>query len=201
MVTGARKIKTGERYSEIVYYTCQTCNGGWMSAVVNAAKPEVIKLVEGDWSLTPNGQGRLSRWIALVTTSISYFCGPAGVAEHHRRCMKEAAHLDGWRIWVAALANADHGGRMRHVAISGGDQQGGQPPTQIVAFTVENVGFLVAHSLGEQTLDLGQYYGLTLAAPAEAGLLPILPPSDAASPATITYSQFLQLVDVVAGVN
>ena len=96
-------IRAGDPLSGTLKVVCAACNNGWMSRVVERAKPFVRQLVQGEWpDFTEEACTRVAAWAAL-TSFIWEQADPATVATSvsDRELMwKTECAPPGWRVWV-----------------------------------------------------------------------------------------------------
>ncbi len=86
---------------------CATCNNGWMSEIVEAAKPALLPLIEGKrCRLSSDDKSRITAWIAVAVT-VSEFEDREHITvpRHHRDWLwtTRTAPPD-WKIWLGDYA-------------------------------------------------------------------------------------------------
>ena len=96
--------RQGPVISRKVRNVCETCNNGWMSEIVNCAKPVIEKMaLSQSTTISPNEVGELAGWIAL-TNIMQEFANPAGsnAIPHSdlKTLMQKMVRPDNWSIWV-----------------------------------------------------------------------------------------------------
>jgi hypothetical protein len=66
-VKTSSRIRSGHPSSRRVRCVCECCNTGWMKGIVDASKPLVLRLIQGDsFRLTAEDQELLSAWITTA---------------------------------------------------------------------------------------------------------------------------------------
>lgn len=101
--------RPGTPRSQTLKIACGRCNGGWMSRMVENAKPILERLSKGAWSnLTTDERSILSAWAALFVSSYEY-------ADVATTCLPQSERdwlrLNGypsmnWRIAIGAVDEA-----------------------------------------------------------------------------------------------
>jgi hypothetical protein len=67
------KRRQGAVHSKKARCVCRKCNNGWMSNIVNAAKPFATKLALGEQiTVEPDAQAKLSSWLALWAVAANH---------------------------------------------------------------------------------------------------------------------------------
>jgi hypothetical protein len=95
--------RSGHPVSRRVRCVCQNCNNGWMSGIVDAAKPVLIPLIRGNpFRLAAAARSKLAAWIA-TSVIVSEFENREHVTipRHHRDWLwtTHTAPPD-WKIWL-----------------------------------------------------------------------------------------------------
>jgi hypothetical protein len=63
--------RDGSPHNQTLRIVCESCNNGWMSRVINAAREPLIRLVSGKWpALGTEEMTDLAAWAEMVTISI-----------------------------------------------------------------------------------------------------------------------------------
>ncbi len=95
--------RSGHPASRRVRCVCQTCNNGWMSGIVNAAKDVLIPLINGKYfRMAGSDRSKLAAWIT-TSVIVSEFENRDHVTipRHHRDWLwtTHSAPID-WKIWL-----------------------------------------------------------------------------------------------------
>lgn len=78
---------------------CGPCNSTWMSAVVNAARPSLSRLMRGDVDL--HAYAHVAEWAVLTAMNFSAFFADGVVTESERRQFCETRILaQGWSVYI-----------------------------------------------------------------------------------------------------
>lgn len=83
--------RPGSTRSQSLRIVCESCNNGWMSMIVEAARPVLTRMNYGYWGRVTTGEAAaLSRWIAMFTMSFEFadretVCVPQHVREEFAR--------------------------------------------------------------------------------------------------------------------
>jgi hypothetical protein len=102
-VDSAPRMRSGHPSSRRVRCVCGSCNNGWMSSIVDAAKPIVVRLVKGEsCRLTAEDQAKLAAWISTAVI-VSEFENREHVTipKHHRDWLWTTHTVPSdWKIWI-----------------------------------------------------------------------------------------------------
>lgn len=100
--------RQGTVFQRKVRIVCERCNNGWMSRVVDRAKPCATQMILGTpFQLTREAQTDLAAWVG-ITTVIQEFANRCGVRrippEDRTVLMKTEAPPLSWSMWAAAYS-------------------------------------------------------------------------------------------------
>jgi hypothetical protein len=140
--------------SQTLRCVCRKCNGGWMSQIVESAKPILSELVIGKWPiLNEQSQTKLAQW-ATMLTMVAEFADVSSIATPYEdRSFFRTTKVPpfSWRIMLGRYNGATHAAFLhRAFTISPHpDKIPDRRNTQITAFVVGKVFFqTVSSSLG-----------------------------------------------------
>jgi len=108
-VQKGRLGRPGTPRSQTLKIACRRCNGGWMSRIVENAKPVLEKLSAGKWeNLTPDERVYLSAWASLFACSYEFadvatVCTPQSERDWLRLNGRPS---NNWRIWIGVVNEA-----------------------------------------------------------------------------------------------
>lgn len=72
------QVKQGDVSTKKVRVVCTECNGGWMSGIVNKAKPIAAKLISGEeLQLDAGAQQALANWLGLAALMANQLPSPS----------------------------------------------------------------------------------------------------------------------------
>jgi hypothetical protein len=159
----ARTVKTisGDARNRGLKTVCKKCNGGWMSAIEEWAKPRLAPLIKGDAAfLNRDDQIALATWIAMKTMVAEYFDPTeAAITLSERQFLRDRRRVPtpNWQIWIGNYERTSWAGQWVHGSMSiapsvrteGRDPR--VPNTQTTTFVV---GKLYANVFSSEILGL-----------------------------------------------
>lgn len=142
------RVRAGDPLSAKFKIVCGDCNSGWMSRIVEQAKPHIRPLLLGEWpQLHSAARQRIAAWATLCTMTWER-ADPemaAILTEDHQHIMTTGQAPRNWRVWIgvseADLATTYH---HRGITIQPVDHEGVLPP--VAQCTVIAVGRLLIHT-------------------------------------------------------
>ena len=148
--THSRRILPGDPQSRKLKIVCDVCNNGWMSRVVETAKPHVLPLLTGAWfAIGTKGCRAIATWAALAAMvweqSDPEMAAITRSELDHMFAQQEPP--TGWRVWIGI---SDHRleSRSNHRGLKLQDDGviSDKAEAQITCFTVGQLAFLAASS-------------------------------------------------------
>jgi hypothetical protein len=94
-------MRQGIPTQQKVRIVCNDCNNGWMSRIVDDAKPAVLALMSGGATrITPGQQKTLAAWIVLTCMTAEYIPGNSRIipVRHRRYLMRHRLAPEDWSI-------------------------------------------------------------------------------------------------------
>ena len=179
-----RRVRSGHPISRRVKRVCRGCNGGWMKGLVDASKPLVTRLVQGQsCRVSRQDQEVLAAWIAVAVVVSEWerrdwVTVPPGDRD---KLWKTHRPPDTWKIWVGDYRRESWKPQLIHqrYSVTRNDHpqvEGGARGRSNTQSTTYVVGRLFVHVLSSEVLYEGvdlQFQG------ANARLLrQIWPPSE-----------------------
>lgn len=142
---------------------CEPCNNGWMSQIVERAKPHLRPLLAGNWlALSPEACDAIATWAALTSLTWERNHPPTIVTDRSELdyVYENRAPPPRWRVWAGVSATRlETTFFHRAVRLAPVDDVvAHQPETQLNFFTVGNFGFFAAHSRHAE-LDAMRFHG------------------------------------------
>lgn len=98
------RTKQGSIGQVKVRNVCRDCNGGWMSRIVESAKPAAQRLIQGErFELSEEDQKAVTKWLAVMTIMAEFTDRSSrGVTDEMIRLFySDQSSLDQWSIVVA----------------------------------------------------------------------------------------------------
>jgi hypothetical protein len=188
--SGARQGCVMQRKIKNVCKT--TCNNGWMSRVVERAKPHAERLIRGEsFKMDRQAQTDLAAWLS-ITTIMQEFATPRGStnerrqlipAEHRRDLMANEAPPASWSIWIGNY-EGQWWSPMGHYNIPisyskgnlSGEQQPGEPPRHALTLTTFTLDHLLVHVFTSTHDEMIETYRSYIDAASASAKLPRLWP-------------------------
>ena len=105
IIEGAN-IKNGNPTTKKIKCVCQTCNGGWMSALQSEVKPILLELLNGNWNRSTTAQQlTLSAWITMFVMVLEYRHMPSVAITQTERTkfFKTKMPLPNFNIWACGF--------------------------------------------------------------------------------------------------
>jgi len=88
---------------------CKSCNNGWMSVIVNDAKPIVVQLVENSVraEISPAQQTKIALWICVTAIMAEFLNPKKGFSSEFSRdfIFKHRKPPPNWQIWIGCAAD------------------------------------------------------------------------------------------------
>jgi hypothetical protein len=200
---GTQRIKAGDVQSRKLKIVCSECNNGWMSAIVERAKPHLLPLLFGQWAYqTPEAREAVAAW-AVLSTMVWERSHPetAATDRHDLDYMRtDQKPTERWRVWIGTSATRletaiHHRGAL--LVVDDDDRIHGPCNTQV---TVIAIGHLMAVT-ARCPFALNLYH---FAIPMDRGVVEIWPKrNDGIVVRSITFAQQskgLALIEAITAV-
>ena len=103
--------RPGDPHSQRLKILCDHCNNVRLGNLQDLAKPDLLPLIQGHWSLKHGQHGRLAAWVVMTVLVADYANGQmsAFAPSVRKEFLNTLSPPDNWVIWLGRYDGSDSG--------------------------------------------------------------------------------------------